>query len=250
MRHTLFYLALSFLVFGCKTEKKETKTKTESEKVNSTSTQTTKVEKNNYAVVWSWTTTNEQLVSDNSVKISNELTSLWKKGIVENAYYDANSKVDKFAYFPNISFSLNAKSLESAKNILNKLTVVKKGIASYKLYPIGNLWLDRKEDVINKNGMTKSFVTIWTTINKPNDVLIQAQNDEVLKLWNSGKVENVYFNIQGTQKANNKTDFMFYVNANSETDVKAICESLPFFKENIATYKVYDVGVFWMGKYE
>jgi len=250
MRHTIIYLALSLLIFSCNNTKKEANTETNSETVESTSTQTSEIGKNNYAVVWNWTTTDEQLVSDNSVKISNELTSLWKKGIVENAYYNNDAKVDKLSYFPNISFSLKAESYKSAETILNNLTVVKKGIAAYKLFPIGTLWLDRKHKTIHENGMTKSFVTIWTTTGKPTDELTQAQNDKMLELWKSGKVENVYFDIEGTQKANNKTDFVFYANANSEADAKAMCESLPFFKEKIATNKVYEVGVFWMGKYE
>jgi len=248
MRHTIIYLTLSLFVFGCNDTKKEAKTETET--VESTSSQTSEIGKNNYAVVWNWTTTDEQLVSDNAPTISNELTSLWKKGIVENAYYNSDSKVDKLSYFPNISFSMKAHSYESAEVILNKLSVVKKGIASYKLFPIGTLWLDRKHKTIHENGMTKSFVTVWTTTGKPTDELTQAQNDKMLELWKSGKVENVYFDIEGTQKANNETDFVFYANANSESDAKAICESLPFFKEDIATYKIHEVGVFWMAKYE
>lgn len=98
--------------------------------------------------------------------------------------------------------------------------------------------------------MTKSFVTVWRTNNKPTDELTQAQNDKILELWNAGKIENVYFDIEGTQIANSKTDFVFYANTNTKEEAIAICESLPFFKENIATYKIYEVGVFWMGKYE
>ncbi len=69
----------------------------------------------NFAVVWNWTTTDKQLVTDNAPTISKELNNLWKNGVVENAYYDANSKVNKFEHFPNITFFLRAKSLK--KNI-------------------------------------------------------------------------------------------------------------------------------------
>ena len=246
MKHTFLYLALSLFIFSCVNNKKQTNTDTKSD----TSTQTSEIGKNNYAVVWNWTTTDEQLVSDNSVTISNELTSLWKKGIVENAYYNSDSKVDKLSYFPNISFSLKAESYKSAEAILNNLTIVKKGIAVYKLYPIGTLWLDRKFKTIHENGMTNSFVTVWNTNKKLTDELTKAQNDKVLELWNAGKIENVYFDIEGTQIANNKTDFVFYANANTEAEAITLCESLPFFKEKIATYKIREVGVFWMGKYE
>ena len=250
MRHIIFYLAVCLLVFGCNDTKKEANTETESETVESTSTQTSKAGSENYAVVWNWTTTNEQLVTDNVPTISKELTALWQKGVVENVYYNGDSKIDKLSYFPNISFSLKAESYDSAQVILNNLTIVKKGIAVYKLYPIGTLWLDRKFKTIHENGMTKSFATVWRTSNKPTDELTQAQNDEVLALWNSGKIENAYFDIEGTQKPNNKTDFVFYANANTKEEAIAICESLPFFKENIATYKIHEVGIFWMGKYE
>ena len=246
MKHTIIYLTLSLLVFGCNDTKKEAKTETKT--VESTSSQTSEIGNKNFAVVWNWSTSDEQLVSDNSPTISNELTALWKKGTVENAYYNSDSKIDKLSYFPNISFSLKAESYKSAEVILNKLTVVKKGIATYKLYPIGTLWLDRKSNTINENGLTKSFVTVWTTTGKPTDELTQTQNDKVIALWNSGKIENAYFDIEGTHKANSKTDFVFYANANTEKEAKAMCESLPFFKEDIATYKIREVGVFWMGK--
>lgn len=250
MKHIFFYLTLGFLVFGCNKTTKDTSTETKSETIESTTKQTSEIGKNNYAVVWNWTTTNEQLVADNAPKIAEELTSLWKKGVVENTYYNSDSKVDKLSYFPNISFSLKAVSYEDAEVILNKLTVVKKGIAVYKLYPIGTLWLDRKFKTIHENGMTKSYVTVWTTKNKPTDELTQAQNDKILELWTAGKIENVYFDIEGVEKLNNKTDFVFYANANTKAEAIEICENLPFFKENIATYKIHEVGVFWMGKYE
>lgn len=248
MRHSFFYLALSLLVIGCKNDKKEANTETEI--VELESNQTSTFGKENYAVVWNWTTTDEQLVKENAPTISKELTALWKKGVVENAYYNSDSKIDKLSYFPNISFSMKASSYESAEVILNKLTVVKKGIAIYKLYPIGTLWLDRKSETIHKNGVTKSFVTVWTTKNKPTDELTQTQSDKVLELWNTGKIENVYFDIEGTQKPNSKTDFVFYANANTKAEAIAICESLPFFKENIAIYKIHEVGVFWLRKHE
>lgn len=250
MRQTFFYLAISLLLFSCGNNKQEATTEIKPETVESKPAETSIVGKNNYAVVWKWTTTDEQLVSDNALKISKELTELWKKGVVENTYYNNDSKVDKLSYFPNISFSLKAESYESAETILNNLTIVKKGIAIYSIYPIGTLWLDRKHKTIHEKGISKSFVTIWTTKNNPTDELTKSQNDEILELWNEGKIENVYFDIEGTQKQNSKTDFVFYTNANTKEDAKAICESLPFFKKNIATYKIHEVGVFWMGKYE
>ena len=250
MKHTNHFLALSLLFLSCGNPKKEAKIETKSETVESSSTENSKIARSNYAVVWNWTTTDVQLVTDNTATISEELTALWKEDIIENAYYNSDAKVDKLSYFPNISFFLKAGSYESAEVILNKLSIVKKGIAVYNIYPVGNLWLDRKSKIIHENGLTKSYVTIWRTDKKPEDQLIKSQNDKMLALWKAGKIENAYFDIEGTQKGNNITDFVFYANANTEEEARALCESLPFYKENIAMYKIYEVGVFWMGKYE
>ncbi len=250
MKHTFLYLTLSLLICGCANNKKERNTDTKSETVVSITAKTSKVGNENYAIVWNWTTTDEQFVLDNSSTISKELTALWKKGVVENAYYNSDSKIDKLSYFPNISFSLKAESYKSAEIILNNLTIVKKGIAIYQIHPIGTLWLDRKSNTIHENGMTKSFVTVWSTNKKPTTKLTKVQNDKILKLWNAGKIENVYFDIEGTQIANSKTDFVFYVNSNTKEEAIILCESLPFFKNNITTYKIHEVGVFWMGKHE
>lgn len=247
--YRIIILSLSLLVLSCGQKTKENNTPS-SIKTEKTSYDESKIGRQNFAIIWNWTTTDVQLVSDNSVAISEELTKLWKEDIVENAYYNGDSKVDKLAHFPNISFFIKAKSFSDVESILNKLTVVKKGIASYQIFPVGHLWLDRKEEVINKNGVTKSYVTIWKTNNNPTDELTKSQNDKVLELWNSGKIENVYFDIEGTQTSNNKTDFVFYVNTNSEEEANALCKSLPFFRENISTYEIHEVGVFWLGKYQ
>jgi hypothetical protein len=246
MKHTLYYLALAFLIFSCNNNKKETKIKSDTTTSN---IETSEILLKNYAVVWNWTTKDEKLVVDNLKAISNELTSLWKKDIIENAYYNSDSKIEKFSYFPNISFSIKAASSEAAEKTLNNLTVVKKEIAAYTIYPIGNLWLKRKPETINKNGITKSFVTIWETKSKLSHELAKKQNDTMLSLWNSGKIENIYFDIEGTQIKNNVTDFVFYVNAKTKAEAIELCESLPVFKEKYSTYKIHEVGVFWMGKY-
>ena len=116
MKKILLFACIA-LIFSCNNQKKEkkeiTETKTETKVENSVyGTQ-------NYAVVWKWTTTDKQLITDNAPTISQELNNLWKNGVVENAYYDANSKVDKFEHFPKITFFLRAKSIEKAKNILS-----------------------------------------------------------------------------------------------------------------------------------
>jgi hypothetical protein len=51
-----------------------------------------------------------------------------------------------------------------------------------------------------------------------------------MKLWNAGKIENVYFDIEGTQTEKNNEDFVFYANANTEEEARALCESLTFYE--------------------
>lgn len=128
-------------------------------------------------------------------------------------------------------------------------------IAQYKLFPVGQLWLERREDLAsNNNELTNAYATVWTTSISPlegpkADQLLQQQSDKILALWKQGVVENVYFDIAGTYTANDKTDFVFFINAKSEEEAKEICDSLPFYEAEIASYQMYPAGVFWMGKY-
>ncbi|RLD53562.1 MAG: hypothetical protein DRJ01_19215 [Bacteroidetes bacterium] len=252
----IILLASIALIFSCNNQKKEkkeiTETKTETKVENSVyGTQ-------NYAVVWKWTTTDKQLITDNAPTISQELNNLWKNGVVENAYYDANSKVDKFEHFPNITFFLRAKSLEKAKSILNNLTIVKKGIAEHTIYPVGTLWLGRNADKVNNYGNAQTYVAVWNTVteydnSKAKELIektAQEQNDAMLKLWKEGTVENAYFDIEGTVKHNQKTDFVFFINAKTEKEARVICDNLPFSKKHLASYQLLPVGTHWLGKHK
>ena len=251
----IMLFVVTILVLSCNNQPKE---KVESTKFNPENTSEKKdqeLARNNFAVVWNWTTTDKQLVSDNAPAISKELTKLWKDKIVENAYFDSDAEFEKFEGFPNISFFLKTSSISDAENILNKLTVVKKGIAKYTIYPVGTKWLGRNDEVIKKKGMvTKSYVAVWNTVTKHDNSnakdLIRKnakdQSDAILKLWNEGIVENVYFDIEGTASLNSTTDFVFFINADSEADAKKICDNLPFAKKHLASYKISPVGVYWL----
>ncbi len=244
---TLFVLSLA--IISCGNEPNKASTDNKSVDKVSTSTIDEKVGWHSYAVIWKWTTNDEKLVSDNTVKVSEELTSLWEKGIVENVYFDGDAKNDKLSNFPNISFFIKANSKQEAEKALDKLTIVTKGIASYSVHPVGTLWLDRKYETIKERGFTKSFVAVWETKSKPSDEITTNQHDTVLALWNEGKIENAYFDIEGTQVSNENADFVFFANANSEEEAKKLCESLPFYTEGIATYELFPAGSFWLGQY-
>ncbi|MEM9833129.1 MAG: hypothetical protein AAF944_21020 [Bacteroidota bacterium] len=257
-KYTLTYLLLlsSLLFIGCSSpqEKNEGANPDESESSLEPVTQQ-KYGRANYAVVWKWATTDAALIKDNIVPISNELTDLWKQDIIENAYFDAEPKTNQLANLANIAFFLKAKDQAAARSVLDGLTVVTKNIATYQLYPVGQLWLDRKTETINEKGITKSYATVWTTTKSPfqeegADQLLKKQSDVILSLWNDGIIENVYFDIEGTYSPNEVTDFVFFVNANSLAEAESICESLPFFQEDIASYQIHPAGVFWMGQYD
>lgn len=251
MKKAIVFMLVAVL-FSCNNKPKEEKEVTEVQPKVVATKDTSKIGRKNYAVVWKWTTTDVQLVEDNLLAISNEINVLWKDDVVTDAYYNPDATVDKFEYFPNVSFFLKAHSYEEGEALLNKLTLVKKGIAMYTMYPVGTKWMGRNEGKIHENGITNSYVAVWTTENMENstDELTKSQADAILGLWNEGKIENVYFDIEGTQKANNETDFVFFINTNSPEEAKAVCDALPFVKKNIASYELFEVGVFWLGEFK
>lgn len=253
MKRTVIYLALATMIFSCKdTPKKEVKTTKKKEA-------TVKVDKiglNNYAIVWKWATKDKKLVEDNLVAISNEINKLEKNGQIEIAYYNPDAKVNKFENFPNISYFLKANSKEDAQKVLNNLSIVKKGIATYTIYPVGTKWFGRKAEVINQKGITNSYVTVWKSTKnidtEENQELTQEQAKKITKLYNEGTIENVFWELSGEpneekRRANEINDFVFFVNANTEEEAKKICDNLPFTKKGVATYKMYEVGAFWFG---
>ena len=236
-------LTISLLLFSCNNPNKQS-----SQNQNPTTKEKPDISKFNYAVVWDWTTKDKELVIENASTFTLELLNLWENNDIENVYFDSEAEVKNDMQFPSISFFVKSQSITGAKIILNDLTIVKKGIASYKLYPVGMLWLKQTLDSTKINMNDKSFVTIWKTKNKETiDDLTKTQSDTILSLWNNGKIENVYFDVQGVMDKNKTTDFVFYIRAANMNEAEIIAKSLPFYKENIATYQIFPAGVFWLG---
>ncbi|RLD25331.1 MAG: hypothetical protein DRI54_05090 [Bacteroidetes bacterium] len=212
--------------------------------------------KQNYAVVWKWKTDDKELVDANLVDQANQLTELWKDGVIENAYFETQPTSNSFDNYPGISFFIKATTEENAKMILDEMIFVQKGISEYLLYPVGTRWLGRKEEA--KQSGHKTWVSVWSTgvdhnskaSKKEVEDNAQAQTDAIMELWKTGVIENVYFDIEGTQTRNKVTDFVMFINANSESEARDVMNSLPFYKKNIAHYQLFSVGVFWMGEYE
>lgn len=242
-------LMISLVLFSCNNSNEQNaQNQSATNMENSTINEETKIGRSNYAVIWEWTTNDRELVMENASAFTKELIELWEKDDVENVYYDAEVEVINDMNFPSISFFVKAHNMENAKTILDSLTIVKKQIAKYKIYPVGMLWLGKTTDTSKINVNIRSFVTIWeTNENVVVDGLTKTQSDVVLDLWNTGKIENIYFDAKGVTDANSTTDFVFYVRATSLTEAENICKSLPYYKENNATYKIFPAGVLWLG---
>ena len=238
-----------------KQKKKEIKTITQTE--DSTDSDNSKFGRKNFAVIWKWTTTDVKKVEEHIVKFSEEMNSLWKNGDIENVYFNSNSKIDKLEYLPNNSFFIKAKTKAKAETMLNEIILVKEGLITPIVYPVGTKWLGRNEETIHKKGLTKSFVVVWSRLRevdltKDQNILID-QTDELLRLNGNGDIENVYWDLENTANPSvNKDveDFVFFINANSQEEARKICDSLPFTKAKIVSYSIHPVGVFWLGEYK
>lgn len=243
-------LIITFLVnCGNSSQKKATQTTT-TQPQNSTNSAT--IAQQNYAVIWEWTTSDKKLVDQNAPTFTEELLNLWENNIIENVYFDNKPQENTLHNFPSISFFLKANTLEEATSTLNNLSVVKLHVANYKIFPVGMLWLNILADMDYDRGNKQCYVAVWTSTNDtpPTNDLLKAQNDTVLAMWNKGLIENVYFDSQGVVEQNNKTDFVFFVYANSESEARNKCETLPFYKNKIASYQLYKAGILWLGKNE
>ena len=257
MRKLLLIATLGVFLVACKGQDKEKKVDTIVESESSSDSDNSKLGRKNFAVIWKWITTDVEKVKENTTQFAEEMNSLWKNGDIENAYYNPNAKIDKLEYFPNVSFFIKAKTKEKAKEMLNELVFVKKGLVTPIIYPVGTKWLGRNEEVINKKGITNSFVAVWSTlrdVDQAKDLnIIMDQSNELLKLNQNGDIENIYWDLEkAANPSANKdiTDFVFFVNANSEEEAREICESLPFTKAKIVSYKLHPAGVFWLGEYK
>lgn len=71
---------------------------------------------------------------------------LWRDGVVENVYFNADAKFTDDKPLPNVVFFITTEDEKKAKDILNQMVFVKKSIAQYELYPVGSLWLIKHED--------------------------------------------------------------------------------------------------------
>ncbi len=258
-----FVMFASFaLAFACTSQEKKIESENNNEIVPED--ETTLLEEanfgnQNYAVVWEWIAAEKAAVDEEHQNFSGEMMDLWKTGVLEDVYYNSDPTQDKFENYPNISCFIKAENPAEATRILDDLILVEKELATYTLYPVGTKWLGREKDTIIANGLTNSYVAVWSSeqpLDSQSD-LLSAQYDSLLALNGRGVIENIYWDfedgseiLETAENANSITDFVFFVNAASQEEAAEICNSLPFVTENIASYNLQKVGVFWLGKYE
>ncbi len=247
----LLYLSVFLLLFSCNNKEKKATIETEKE-LTTTEVADAKFGRQNYAVVWNWLTSEKEIFENAMLTVSEEMQELWEADVIANSYFDNATKVEDIKIFPNVSFFIKAKTLDEAKGILDELTLVKLAIADYSIFPVGTKWLGRNTEKILERGIKRSFVTVWTKQKelKEGSEILKENSDAILKLWEEGVIENVYLDLEGIQTKNEKKEFVFFINADSEEEAKATLDKLPFVTSEIASYKMYPVGVFWIGENE
>lgn len=96
---------------------------------------------NSFAVVWSFATTDRELIKENLATQADETLSLWEAGTIENVYMNTEAEFSDQEKIVNIMFFIKADTGMEASKILDEMTFVKKKISKYQLFPVGLLWL-------------------------------------------------------------------------------------------------------------
>lgn len=209
--------------------------------------------KKNFVVVWQILTNDPEYVLRYLPKQAEEFNKLFAAGTIENAYLNnvENVNLNNQAALTTVVFIIKARSIVAAKGLIDQMIFVRNKVASYRIHPLGGTWLGRKA-IANEN-LTSSFATIWfnnsnrDTVNKYFD----RQAVELLDVWNKGIIENAYYPVENAdEKEGVIPGMMFFVNAPSEDEARAICDGFLYSKKGIATYTMHPVGTFWQGTAE
>lgn len=99
-----------------------------------------------FAAVWA-NTGNKELIDNNVEAQFEETVQLWNDGIIENAYFASEGAYKRASETPGMAYFVNAATEEEARAILDNMIFVKKGIATYRLFPVGTFWLGSKDDI-------------------------------------------------------------------------------------------------------
>ena len=137
--------------------------------------------------------------------MNEEMLAMWRNGDIENAYYNADSEISVVENLPNICYFLKAESYKSAREFLNSLSVVKNGIATFSVFPVGSKWFGRNAEAIQANGIRRSYVSVWKVLEEikqeENLQMIQTQANSIKSLYQQGSIENVYWELSGEEDA-------------------------------------------------
>ncbi len=100
---------------------------------------------NNFAVIWSFTSLDRDLINNNVAEQAAQTIDLWKQGIIENVYMDPEAKSVSEEQITRITFFIKADTRKDAQTILDDMVFVQKKIAEYNLFKVGFLWLKAGE---------------------------------------------------------------------------------------------------------
>lgn len=204
----------------------------------------------NFIVVWQILTDDHEYVLKYLPKQANEFNKLFAEGTIENAYLNnvENIEHNSEAALTTIVFIIKANSVVAARGMIDQMIFVRNKVASYRVHPVGGTWLGRK--AIANDSLNSSFATIW--FNNSNRDTVAKYSDrqvtELLDIWNKGIIENAYYAVENDQEQEGAIPgFMFFVNAPSEQEARAICDDFLYAKKGIATYTMHPVGKYWQG---
>lgn len=103
--------------------------------------------------------------------------------------------------------------------------------------------------------MRNTYMVTWTLeVNDANlfKTTLKEQMDNVLELWASGTIENVYLDNKKSEVIVREGDVgkvIFFIKANTENGAKNILDELPLAKKKVASYQLTPAGVLWLKQY-
>ena len=250
MKFNIVIILLTCFMISCQNSRGD-KNRVNSTEQDKAMAETAFVPVKSFAVLWNWTEGNTiEGILPSIQQQAQVVVDLWEKGIIENAYMENESELNKNEKFANAFFIIKGKNEQEVRGILDKTPAYLAGITNYNLYPIGIKWLKRNKNAIQKaQESKKSFAVVWTQIeyNDKYEQYVGEQAIKILELWNEGVIENAYLDVEkvGKKDQQNPT-LLFFINASTQEDAAKILDELPFVSEKIGKYSLYPVGSFWM----
>lgn len=94
-----------------------------------------------YVVEWEITTDDKELYKNTLPDHINKILELWKQGIIENVYFNHEAAKTYDYKSAKAVFFIKAENVDQARKQLNTFPLIQKKVASYKLSPVGILWI-------------------------------------------------------------------------------------------------------------